>query len=94
MAAKGGSLSRAAPPGRRTLGSLIGENPRVLKVLDRYGIVFCPGCYLTLFSTPAKAAAYHAVEDKKAFLEDLDHLLSRHGPPRRAKRRSRSGGGR
>ncbi len=83
---KNGALSR------QTLGAIIGMNPRVLKVLDRYGIVFCPGCYLTLFSTPAKAAAYHAVEDKKSFLRDLDHLLSRHGPD--ARRRSRSGGGR
>jgi iron-sulfur cluster repair protein YtfE (RIC family) len=74
-----------------TLGALIGENPRVLKLLDRYGIVFCPGCYLTLFSTPAKAAAHHAVEDKKAFLKDLAHLLSSRGPdagrpPRRRRR--------
>ncbi len=89
MAAKNGKVGALS---RQALGAIIGENPRVLKILDRYGIVFCPGCYLTLFSTPAKAAAYHAVEDKKAFLKDLEHLLSRHGPA--PKRRSRSGGGR
>lgn len=53
------------------LGALIGGNKRVLEVLDKHGVTFCAGCYLTLFSSPEKAAVYHAVPDVKAFLADL-----------------------
>ncbi len=53
------------------LGALIDGNKRVLEVLDKHGVTFCAGCYLTLFSSPEKAAVYHAVPDVKAFLEEL-----------------------
>lgn len=59
----------------RPLGLLIKRNKKVLKILDRHGVTFCAGCYLTLFSPPKKAAAYHAVGDLKAFLADLRRAL-------------------
>jgi len=61
----------------KALGELIGGNPRVLKVLDKHGITFCAGCYLTLFAPPAKAAVYHAVPDVEKFLGDLRRALKR-----------------
>lgn len=59
------------------LGALIDGNRRVLEVLDRHGVTFCPGCFLTLFSSPEKAAVYHAVPDVKAFLRDLAEAARR-----------------
>ena len=61
--------------GSRLLGPLIGKGGKVLKVLDKHGIVFCPGCYLTLFSPLKKVAAYHAVPDARKFLADLRRAL-------------------
>lgn len=57
--------------GSKLLGSLIGVNPKLLKVLDRHGVSLCAGCYLTLFSPLKKSAAYHAVPDVKKFLRDV-----------------------
>lgn len=57
------------------LGELIGRDPRVLELLDRYGITFCAGCYLTLYSSPERAAVYHAVPRPKRFVADLEALL-------------------
>lgn len=64
------------------LGSLI--SPAVLRVLDKHGVTFCAGCYLTLFSAPEKAAVYHAVPDVEAFLRDLARAArTRRGTRRR-----------
>lgn len=59
----------------RPLGELISANHRVLEVLDRHGISFCAGCFLTLTSPLEKVAAYHAVPDLKGFLSDLKRAL-------------------
>lgn len=59
----------------KPLGELIDANKRVLAVLDKHGITFCAGCYLTLFSAPEKAAVYHAVPDVGRFLADLRRAL-------------------
>jgi hypothetical protein len=59
------------------LGELIKGNSRVLEVLDRHGVSFCAGCYLTLFSSPEKAAAYHAVGDRKTFLKELRQAVAK-----------------
>ena len=59
----------------KPLGELIGADRRVLKVLDKHGITFCAGCYLTLFAPPEKAAVYHAVPDVPKFLADLRKAL-------------------
>ncbi len=63
----------------RPLGALIRENPKILRLLDKHGITFCPGCFLTLFSVPARAAAYHAVPDPESFLSELRRLTAK-GP--------------
>jgi len=49
---------------------------KVLKVLDKHGVTFCAGCYLTLSSPVEKAAAYHAVPDTAKFLKDLEKALA------------------
>ena len=60
---------------RRKLPSLFQllqkDQARVLAVLSRHGVYFDAGTFITLSSTPEKAAAYHAVPDKKKFLRDL-----------------------
>jgi len=57
------------------VGDLIARNAKVLKLLDEYGITFCAGCYLTLMSSPERAAVYHAVPDPKKFLRALEKAL-------------------
>lgn len=60
----------------KNLAALVKKRPdKVLKVLDRHGVTFCAGCYLTLTSPLEKAAAYHAVPDLKRFLKDLEKAL-------------------
>lgn len=76
-----------AKPGRETLGEMISRHSsaKVLEVLDRHGVTFCAGCYLTLFSSPEKVAAYHAVPDVRLFLAEL-----RAAAAPRSRRRARS----
>ena len=62
---------------REPLGALIARDARVLKLLDKYGITFCAGCYLTLFAKPERAAVYHAVPHPKKFVAELKKLLGR-----------------
>ena len=69
---KHGKAGQLAP---KPLGELIGANKRVLAVLDKHGITFCAGCYLTLMSPPERAAVYHAVPDVERFLSDLRRAL-------------------
>jgi iron-sulfur cluster repair protein YtfE (RIC family) len=57
------------------LGELIARSPEVLHLLDEYGITFCAGCYLTLMSSPERAAVYHAVPKPKRFLKALQKAL-------------------
>lgn len=53
------------------LADLIGKHPALLEVLDRHGVNFCAGCYLTLTSPLDRVVAYHAVPDLKKFLADV-----------------------
>lgn len=53
------------------LGNLLFQDPILIEVLRRHEVVFCAGCYLTLFSTPERAAAYHGVRDIPRFLKEL-----------------------
>ncbi|MBI4057331.1 MAG: hypothetical protein HY399_07275 [Elusimicrobia bacterium] len=46
-------------------------HPEALEILDKHGINFCAGCYLTLSSPIDRAAAYHAVPNIPGFLKDL-----------------------
>ena len=71
-ARKGG---RPGPLERELLGPLLRKSPALLHVLDEHGVSFCAGCYLTLFSTLDRVAAYHAVPDRKKFLADVRKAL-------------------
>ena len=53
------------------LGELLRRDPKLIEVLRRHEVSFCAGCYLTLFSTPERAAAYHGVRDRARFLREL-----------------------
>ncbi|MBI3550442.1 MAG: hypothetical protein HY078_15500 [Elusimicrobia bacterium] len=72
------------------LATLLRKHPKLLKVLHKHGIHFCAGCFLTLSSAPAKAAAYHGVSDVERFLKDVERASSRkprhHHPKRRRSR--------
>lgn len=68
-------MAKAKSLSRSSLGPLIARHPKVLKVLDKHGVGFCAGCYLTLFSPPERVAAYHAVPDRRRFLSDLAAAL-------------------
>ena len=57
---------------RTTLLELLQRDPeRVMSVLDRYGVYFDAGTYITLTAPLEKAAAYHAVPDPKKFIREL-----------------------
>lgn len=47
------------------------DKARVLKVLEKHGVHLDASTYITLTATLEKAAAYHAVADRKKFLKDL-----------------------
>ena len=47
------------------------DRTRVLKVLEKHGIHLDASTYITLTASLEKAAAYHAVADRKKFLRDL-----------------------
>jgi hypothetical protein len=64
-----------APLDGARLGELIARKPEILHLLDEYGITFCAGCYLTLMSSPERAAVYHAVPKPKRFLKALQKAL-------------------
>jgi len=58
--------------GGTTLLDLLRRDPeRVLRVLDRYGVYFDAGTFITLTAPLEKAAAYHAVPDVKRFIREL-----------------------
>lgn len=55
-----------------TLLELLKKNPaRTLRVLEKHGVFLDAGTYITLTASLEKAAAYHAVADRKKFLRDL-----------------------
>jgi hypothetical protein len=61
-----------------TLYEILKENEHaVLPVLEKHGVYFDAGTFITLSSSPEKAAAYHAVPDLKAFLRDLEKALKK-----------------
>ncbi len=47
------------------------DRARVLAVLNRQGVYFDAGTFLTLSAPLEKVAAYHAVPDKNKFLAEL-----------------------
>ncbi|MDE2291770.1 MAG: hypothetical protein KGL53_06775 [Elusimicrobia bacterium] len=59
------------------MGDILREHPEAASVLAKHGVQVCSGCFITFFSTPEKAAAYHAVPDPKAFARDLAKAVRR-----------------
>lgn len=56
----------------RTLYDLLKQDEhKVLEVLEKHGVYFDAGTYITMSASLEKVAAYHAVPDVKAFLKDL-----------------------
>ncbi len=47
------------------------DQSRVMKVLNKHGVYFDTGTYITMTATLDKVAAYHAVPNKKKFFADL-----------------------
>ena len=68
---------RASGRSGALLGDILKGAPKAAAVLAKHGVQVCSGCYITLFSTPEKAAAYHAVPDPKAFVRDLKRAVGR-----------------
>ena len=48
---------------------------KVLHVLDKHGVYFDAGTYITLASPLERVAAYHAVPDLGRFLKDLKNAV-------------------
>ena len=49
----------------------------VLEVLEKHGVFFDAGTYITMSAPLDKVAAYHAVPDLKAFLADLEKAVQK-----------------
>jgi hypothetical protein len=58
-------------------GEVLRRYPDTLEVFDHHGVVFCAGCFLTLFDPLGDVAGYHAVHDVAALLADLNHVAER-----------------
>jgi iron-sulfur cluster repair protein YtfE (RIC family) len=67
----------SATVGSRRVVDLVVQQPAVAELLARYGIVFCPGCYVALTSTLEQAGHYNAVSDIAAFLREVADFLER-----------------
>jgi iron-sulfur cluster repair protein YtfE (RIC family) len=50
-------------------------NPQVAEVLARWGVTFCPGCYVALTSTLKEVADYNAIKDWPRFLREVADAL-------------------
>ncbi|MHB2025626.1 MAG: hypothetical protein ACYCPQ_03160 [Elusimicrobiota bacterium] len=71
-------VSAAAKPvslENQILGELLRRHPKILSVLDKHGITFCPGCFLTLLSPIKDAPGFHALPNAGKFLADLRRAL-------------------
>lgn len=78
--AKRSRVPKTGPRGKlehRLLGPLIQKHPELLHALDKHGVTFCAGCYITLFSPLQAVAGYHAVPDAKKFLKDVRKAIAR-----------------
>ena len=66
---------------RKSLIPLIRANPeRMLDLLDKHGVTFCAGCYLTFSGPLERVAAYHAVPHLNLFLADVQKALGARRP--------------
>ncbi len=60
---------------------MVVERPEAAEILARFGIVFCPGCYVALTSTLEQAGHYNAVGDIPRFLREVADFLEQHPAP-------------
>jgi iron-sulfur cluster repair protein YtfE (RIC family) len=61
--------------GTERVVDVVMKNPHVAEVLARWGVVFCPGCYVALTSTVREVADYNAIKDWPRFLRDVADAL-------------------
>ena len=54
---------------------LVVADPHVAEVLARWGIVFCPGCYVALTSTVEQNGHYNAVSNLSQFFREVADAL-------------------
>lgn len=76
----------ASPPIDASMpaGEVLRRYPATLDVFDRHGVVFCAGCFLTLFDPLEDVAGYHAVHDVQALVADLNRSAEAPAGPRPA----------
>ena len=67
--------SAIKPFEKYTVSELLRRYPKTLEVFDKHGVHFCAGCHITLTSDVRKAAGYHAVQNFKIFLLDLQKAI-------------------
>lgn len=65
-------------------GEILRRYPASLEVFDHHGIVFCAGCFLTLFDPLGDVAGYHAVHDVDELVRDLNAVAAAPTGPRPA----------
>jgi hypothetical protein len=51
------------------------RDPHVAEVLAKWGVVFCPGCYVALTTSLREVADYNAIKDWPAFLREVADAL-------------------
>lgn len=64
--------SRVGP--EMSAGEVLRRYPETLEVFDQHGVVFCAGCFLTLFDPLADVVGYHAVHDPETLLAELNRV--------------------
>ena len=64
-----GRASRPKLP--RLFDLLQKDKARTLRVLEKHGVYFDAGTFITMSATLEKVAAYHAVPDHEAFIAEL-----------------------
>jgi iron-sulfur cluster repair protein YtfE (RIC family) len=66
---------------RARVVDLVVQDPHVAEVLARWGIVFCPGCFVALTSTVEQNGHYNAVKSLPDFLREVAGALESHQGP-------------
>ena len=75
--AKGKRAAKGLKKGPILLDLLQRRQAKVLEVLDKHGVYFDSGTFLTMTASLEKVAAYHAVPDLPRFLKDLKKAAGR-----------------
>ncbi len=70
-------MSQATVASERVV-DVVMRNPHVAEVLAKWGVVFCPGCYVALTTPLREVADYNAIKDWPAFLREVADALEAH----------------